>query len=95
MTKVDPNLLSFSHCMSKHAETIFDRSIAFLYFYAVTSGSGVSLSQIVNDFKTTGLGNPNITKLRRALAMDRRTMKSAKDIWQLKSDKVEICRLLG
>lgn len=88
MTKIDPDLLFFSRCMSKHAATVFDRSIAFLYFYAVRSNSGVSLSQIVNDFKTTGLGNPNVTRLRRALTKDRRIMKLSKDMWQLKSDKV-------
>lgn len=88
MAKIDTDLLLFSNCMSKHVVTVFDRSIAFLYFYAVKGSSSVNLSQIVSDFKTTGLGNPNITRLRNALAKDRRTMKSSKDMWQLKNDKI-------
>ncbi|MDD3663384.1 MAG: hypothetical protein PHT84_06010, partial [Candidatus Pacebacteria bacterium] len=39
-------------------------------------------------FNNTGLGNPNITKLRIAITKDRRTIKISKDEWRLKSDKI-------
>ncbi|KKS73578.1 MAG: hypothetical protein UV46_C0069G0004 [Candidatus Gottesmanbacteria bacterium GW2011_GWC2_42_8] len=89
MTKSNPELQFFSQRMSKFALTVIDRSRAFLYYYAVKGNPRVSLSQIVKDFKTTGLSNPNVTKLRDVLVKDRIIMKISKDTWQLKSDKIE------
>jgi hypothetical protein len=82
------SVADFSKGMAKHARTIIDRAVSFLYFYSVTQSSGASLRQIIKDFESTGLGRPNITKLRSALARDKRTAKISKDMWQLRADKL-------
>ena len=80
---------SFARCMSQRVTKIADRAVAFLYFYAVVKkDAGATIKQIIFDFNNTGLGNPNITKLRAAIAKDRRTIKISKDEWRLKSDKI-------
>jgi hypothetical protein len=79
---------SFVRCMSQRVTKIADRAVAFLYFYAVKKDAGATIKQIISDFNNTGLGNPNITKLRTAIAKDRRTIKISKDEWRLKSDKI-------
>ena len=73
--------------MSQRAAKITDRAVAFLYYYAVKKDTGATLKQIISDFENAGLGSPNITKLRVAIAKDRRTSKVARDEWRLKSDK--------
>ena len=74
--------------MSKRVTKITDRAVAFLYFYAVKNGNGATLKQLISDFSSAGLGTPNVTKLRTAIAKDRRTTKVSKDTWRLKSDKI-------
>lgn len=74
--------------MSQRVTRIVDRAVALLYFYAVNKNGGATLKQIISDFDNAGLGSPNITKLRTAIAKDRRTTKISKDEWRLKSDKM-------
>lgn len=74
--------------MSQRVTKIADRAVALLYFYAVEKDSGATLKQIISDFSHTGLGSPNITKLRTAIIKDRRTAKISTDEWRLKSDKI-------
>lgn len=88
MPRINSNLQDFSDGMSKSATSILNRSICFLYFHFKKDSDGVTLNQIINDFKTTKLGNPNSTRLRNALLKDRRVMKLPKDLWQIKSDKI-------
>ncbi|MFA5000739.1 MAG: hypothetical protein WC531_00720 [Candidatus Paceibacterota bacterium] len=78
----------FARCMSQRVTKIADRAVAFLYFYAIKKNCGASLKQIIKDFGNVGLGSPNITKLRRDLAKDRRTIKCSEDEWRLKNDKL-------
>lgn len=87
MKKSSPITESFARCMSQRAAKITDRAVAFLYYYAVKKDTGATLKQIISDFENAGLGSPNITKLRVAIAKDRRTSKVARDEWRLKSDK--------
>jgi len=79
---------SFARCMGQRVKKIANRAVAFLYFYAVKKDTGATIKQIISDFNSTGLGNPNITKLRTAISKDRRTIKISKDEWRLKSDKI-------
>ena len=79
---------SFARCMSQRATKIADRAVAFLYYYAVKKDTGATPKQIISDFENAGLESPNITKLRVAIAKDRRTSKVARDEWRLKSDKL-------
>ena len=88
MRKNSTSIESFAHCMSQRVTKIADRAVAFLYFYAVKRDGGVTLRQIISNFSNTGLGSPNITKLRTAMAKDRRTAKVSIDKWCLKSDKI-------
>ncbi len=88
MKKNNGSIESFARCMSQRVTKIADRAVALLYFYAVNKNSGATLKQIISDFDNAGLGSPNITKLRNAIAKDRRTAKVSKDEWRLKSDKV-------
>ncbi len=74
--------------MSQRVKKIADRAVAFLYFYAVRGNSGATLQQIIFDFNNTGLGSPNITKLRTSIVKDRRTAKVSANKWRLKSDKI-------
>ncbi|MDO8686590.1 MAG: hypothetical protein Q7K11_00065 [Candidatus Berkelbacteria bacterium] len=74
--------------MSQRVINIADRAVAILYFYAVKRDSGATLKQLISDFSDAGLGNPNITKLRKAMIKDRRTAKTSTDEWRLKSDKL-------
>lgn len=79
---------SFASCMSQRVTKIADRAVAFLYFHALKKNTGRNLKQLISDFNNAGLGSPNITKLRKAIAKDRRTAKISKDEWRLKSDKI-------
>jgi len=74
--------------MSQHVTKIADRAVAFFYFYAIEKNSGTTIGQIISDFTQSGLGKPNITKLRVAIKRDRRIVKVSKDKWRLKSDKI-------
>lgn len=89
MKKNSPITESFAYFMSQRATKIVDRAVCFLYFYAVKKDTGATLKQIQSDFKSAGLGSPNITYLRSAIVKDPRTSKMAKDEWQLKSDKLD------
>ena len=88
MKKNSVSIESFASCMSQRVTKIADRAVAFLYFYAVKTGNGAKLKQIISDFNNAGLGSPNVTKLRTAMAKDRRTAKVSADEWRLKSDKI-------
>ncbi len=88
MKKSSTPIESFARCMSQRVPQIADRAIALLYFHALKNNSGANLKQIITDFDNAGLGKPNITKLRVAIAKDRRTTKVSKDEWRLKSDKI-------
>lgn len=88
MKKNNTSIESFARCMSKRVTKIADRAVALLYFYAVKKNGGATLKQIISDFDNAGLGNPNITKLRTAIAKDRRTAKVSTNEWRLKSDKI-------
>jgi len=88
MGKSNTSIESFARCMSKRVTKIADRAVAFLYFYAVKKDTGATLKQVTLDFKNAGLGSPNITKLRKAIARDRRTAKVSTDEWRLKNDKI-------
>ena len=88
MKKSNSTIESFARCMSQRVRKISDRAVAFLYFYAVKNDRGATLKQLISDFKTAGLGSPNITKLRTAIIKDRRTAKITTDEWRLKSDKI-------
>lgn len=88
MRKNNTSIESFARCMSQRVTKISDRAIAFLYFYAVKKNSGATLKQIMSNFDNTGLGKPNITKLRVAITKNRRIAKISKDEWRLKSDKI-------
>jgi len=86
--KNNTSIKNFAHCMSQQITKIADRAVAFLYFYAVRNNCGATLRQIIIDFDNSGLGRPNITKLRSAIVKDKRTAKVAADEWRLKSDKI-------
>ena len=88
MKKNSTSVESFARCMSQRAIKIADRAVALLYFYAVKKDGGATLKQIISDFSNAGLGSPNITKLRTAIAKDRSTAKISTDEWRLKSDKI-------
>jgi len=88
MIKSDKSVESFAYCMSKKVKTISDRAIAFLYFHAIKNNTGATLKQIISDFKKSGLGSPNITKLKKKIVKDRRTTKISEDEWRIKSDKI-------
>jgi len=88
MEKFKVDCKNFALCMSQKVKRIADRAVAFLYYYAVEDNKGVSIQQLLSDFNSAGLGMPNITKLRKALSGDRRTVKISKDEWRLKSDKI-------
>src|SRR3989344_5204788 len=88
MKKGNSSIESFARCMSHRVTKIADRAVAFLYFYAVKKDGGATLKQIISDFSNAGLGSPNITKLRTAIAKDRSTAKISTDEWRLKSDKI-------
>lgn len=79
----------FTQCMSKRCTKIIDRAVALLYFYAVEKKCGASPRKLSEDFKKMGLGSPNITRLRAALAKDRRTIKISKDEWSITNDKIK------
>jgi len=88
MKKNNISIKSFARCMSQRVTKIADRAVAFLYFYAVKKDTGATVKQIASDFDNAGLGNPNISKLRIAIAKDKRTAKVSKDEWRLRSDKI-------
>ncbi len=74
--------------MSQRVTKIADRAIALLYFHAVKDNGGATLKELVTIFDQTGLGKPNITRLRASITKDRRATKISKDKWRLKSDKI-------
>jgi hypothetical protein len=88
MKKNNASIESFAHYMSIKVTKMADRAVAILYFYAVNKDTGASLKQIITDFDRAGLGKPNITKLRKAMIKDRRTIKISDDSWRLKGDKI-------
>ncbi len=71
--------------MSQRVTKIADRAIALLYFHAVKDNGGATLKELVTIFDQTGLGKPNITRLRASITKDRRATKISKDKWRLKS----------
>lgn len=87
--KKSQDFKSFANCAISKVRKIADRTVAFLYFRAVTADSGETIKQIIADFVFLGLAKPNITKLRKAMRKDRRVTKFGKDGWRLTTDKVK------
>jgi hypothetical protein len=81
---------NFSKCVAEKTGKISERAIAFLYFRAETTDiPEASPKEINQDFQEAGLGNPNVTRLRKFLKKDSRTIKTNGDKWRLKADKLE------
>lgn len=76
--------------MAKKTKNVNERVIAFLFFRAeATDIPEASPKEIGQDFFEAGLGKPNITRIKRFLIRDFRTIKVGKEKWRLKADKHE------
>lgn len=87
--KISKNFKFFAECAISRVTKIADRAIAFLYFRLMTINSGATIKQIISDFEVAGLGKPNITKLRKMMRKDPKTIKFGKDGWRLRNDKIK------
>ena len=84
------DIKTFGKCIGQTTKSIQERAIAFLFFRAaMTENPDTSIREVAQDFKDSGLGNPNITRLRGYIARDSRTIKIGKDSWRIKSDEMD------
>lgn len=79
----------FAEQLKLNTKKMADRAIGFLYYNTATRNISSSPRQIINDFNEAGLGNPEISRVKKVLTNDKRTKMIKKNEWILKSDFFE------
>jgi hypothetical protein len=82
-----PNFQEFASCALETATTRARQCVAFLYYRSKYMGGNVTLSELKEDFNTTGLGKLDGAFVRTVFKKDPRVRRVSKDKWLIPSDR--------
>lgn len=80
---------AFSFRVISGATSVKDRAVCFIWFRIKTNLHSASIAELKDDFLDAGLGKQMASRLRNYLKYDRRTVKTGKDAYTIRADKLD------